>query len=114
MPVEQPRSVVLVTGGTGLVGYGIQHVIDSEPVGSRFGRREGEAWFFLSSKDADLRFVSFFSLFGAPLFYLSSCVSAGIQSRQKESSISIDPHMSFISPRSVRCAFAVHVIGGTL
>ncbi|KAF8500179.1 hypothetical protein F5888DRAFT_1679823 [Russula emetica] len=55
MPVEQPKSVVLVTGGTGLVGYAIQHIIDTEPVGSRFGRREGEAWFFLSSKDADLR-----------------------------------------------------------
>jgi GDP-L-fucose synthase len=57
MPVELPKSVVLVTGGTGLVGYAIQHVIDTEPVGSRFGRQEGEAWFFLSSKDADLRFV---------------------------------------------------------
>jgi hypothetical protein len=67
MPVEQPKSVVLVTGGTGLVGYAIQHVIETESVGSRFGRREGEAWFFLSSKDADLRFVSFCSLFGHPL-----------------------------------------------
>jgi hypothetical protein len=61
MPVELPKSVVLVTGGTGLVGYAIQNVIDTEPVGSKFGRREGEAWFFLSSKDADLRFVSFFA-----------------------------------------------------
>jgi hypothetical protein len=66
MPVEQPKSVVLVTGGTGLVGYAIQHVIDTEPVGSRFGRREGEAWVFLSSKDADLRFVSCFGLSGRP------------------------------------------------
>lgn len=113
MPVEQPKSVVLVTGGTGLVGYAIQHVIDSEPVGSRFGRREGEAWIFLSSKDADLRFVSFCSLFRASLSYLSSLVSAGMQSRQKGSSISIDPHMSFISPPSVRRAFAFRM-GGTL
>ena len=57
MPVQQQKSVVLVTGGTGLVGYAIQHVIETELVGSRFGRREGEAWVFLSSKDADLRFV---------------------------------------------------------
>jgi hypothetical protein len=61
MPVELPKSVVLVTGGTGLVGYGIQNVINTEPVGSKFGRREGEAWIFLSSKDADLRSVSFFA-----------------------------------------------------
>jgi hypothetical protein len=114
MPVEQPKSVVLVTGGSGLVGYAIQHVVDTEPVGSRFGRREGEAWIFLSSKDADLRFVSFCSLIGASHSYLSSFASTGMQSRQNGSSISIDPHMSFISPRSVRCAFALRVIGGTL
>jgi len=66
MPAEQPKSVVLVTGGTGLVGHGIQHVIDTEPIGSRFGRREGETWIFLSSKDGDLRFVSFFILFAYP------------------------------------------------
>jgi GDP-L-fucose synthase len=58
MPVEIPKSVVLVTGGTGLVGYAIRHVIESEPVGSRVGRREGEAWVFVGSKDADLRLVS--------------------------------------------------------
>ena len=66
MPVQQPKSVVLVTGGTGLVGSAIEHVIDTELVGSRFGRREGESWIFLSSKDADLRFVSFCSLFACP------------------------------------------------
>jgi hypothetical protein len=58
MPAEQPKSVVLVTGGTGLVGYGIQHIVETEPVGSRFGKREGETWVFLSSKDADLRLVT--------------------------------------------------------
>jgi hypothetical protein len=67
MPVELPKSVVLVTGGTGLVGHAIQHVIETEPVGSRFGRREGEAWVFLGSKDADLRYVSRCSLFGHPI-----------------------------------------------
>ena len=57
MPVEHPKSVVLVTGGTGLVGFAISHVIQTEPVGSRFGRREGEEWVFIGSSDADLRFV---------------------------------------------------------
>jgi hypothetical protein len=112
MPVEQPKFVVLVTGGTGLVGYAIQHVIDTEPLGSRFGRREGEAWIFLSSKDADLRFVSFCTCkhLHPSLSYLSSLASAGIQSRQKGSSIGINPHTSFISPRSVRCPLAFRLI----
>lgn len=48
-------SVILVTGGTGLVGYALKHVIDTEPVGSRFGRRPDETWVFIGSKDADLR-----------------------------------------------------------
>ncbi|KAG6899075.1 GDP-L-fucose synthase [Termitomyces sp. T159_Od127] len=48
-------AVVLVTGGTGLVGKAIQHVIETEPVGSRFGKKEGETWIFASSKDGDLR-----------------------------------------------------------
>lgn len=39
--------VILVTGGTGLVGKGIEHVVHAENV-------EGETWFFASSKDADL------------------------------------------------------------
>src|SRR5216684_2228670 len=102
MPVEQPKSVVLVTGGTGLVGHGIQHIVDTEPVESRFGKREGEAWVFLSSKDADLRFVTLQPL-RASLLYLSSFASAGIPSRPKGSSISINQHTSFISPRSVCC-----------
>ncbi|KAI9508259.1 hypothetical protein F5148DRAFT_980108 [Russula earlei] len=55
MQSHHPQPVILVTGGTGLVGYAIQHVIETEPVGSRFGRREGEKWVFVGSKDADLR-----------------------------------------------------------
>lgn len=39
--------VILVTGGSGLVGRGIQEVVAGDPV-------EGENWVFLSSKDADL------------------------------------------------------------
>ncbi|KAF9242303.1 hypothetical protein BU15DRAFT_86888 [Melanogaster broomeanus] len=48
-------AVVLVTGGSGLVGKAIEHVIQHEPEGSRFGRRSGEKWVFVSSRDADLR-----------------------------------------------------------
>lgn len=48
-------SVILVTGGTGLVGKAIQHVIETEPEGSRFGRRAGEKWVFASSSEGDLR-----------------------------------------------------------
>jgi len=40
-------AVVLVTGGTGLVGKAIQHIIENE--------QKGEQWIFLSSKDGDLR-----------------------------------------------------------
>ncbi len=57
MAIETSHSVILVTGGTGLVGYAIQHVINSEPLGSRFGRRAGETWVFIGSKDADLRYA---------------------------------------------------------
>ncbi len=38
----------LVTGGTGLVGKAIEEVVKGE-------QREGEFWYFASSKDADLR-----------------------------------------------------------
>ena len=48
------KAVILVTGGSGLVGSAIKHVIETEPVGSRFGKREGETWIFASSKDGNL------------------------------------------------------------
>jgi GDP-L-fucose synthase len=51
-----PNSVVLVTGGTGLVGSALKYVIENEPVGSKFGKSsENEQWIFLTSKDGDLR-----------------------------------------------------------
>nr|XP_054608005.1 GDP-L-fucose synthase isoform X2 [Nothobranchius furzeri] len=40
---------VLVTGGSGLVGRAIQHVVKEEGA-----TKEGEEWIFLSSKDANL------------------------------------------------------------
>lgn len=45
---------VLVTGGSGLVGSAIKHVVEEK--GESL---DGEEWFFLSSKDADLRLVLF-------------------------------------------------------
>jgi len=41
------RKVILVTGGSGLVGRGIQQVVSQDT-------RPGETWVFLSSKDANL------------------------------------------------------------
>jgi len=48
-------TVVLVTGGSGLIGSAIQHVLATEPEGSRFGKRAGETWIFVGSREADLR-----------------------------------------------------------
>jgi len=42
-------AVILVTGGTGLVGYALQRVIEDES-----SKDANESWIFLSSKDADL------------------------------------------------------------
>lgn len=48
--------VVLVTGGTGLVGRAIEYTVEHEPVGSRFGTWDkDDRWIYLSSKDGDLR-----------------------------------------------------------
>ncbi|KAE9389286.1 NAD(P)-binding protein [Gymnopus androsaceus JB14] len=48
-------TVILVTGGTGLVGKAIEYVIENEPAGSRFGKRPNEKWIFASSSEGDLR-----------------------------------------------------------
>ncbi|EIN12986.1 NAD(P)-binding protein [Punctularia strigosozonata HHB-11173 SS5] len=50
-------NVILVTGGNGLIGSGIQEVLNTELQGSRFGRQPGERWIFVGSADADLRDV---------------------------------------------------------
>ena len=47
--------IVLVTGGSGLVGKAIEDVINTELVNSRFGKLQNETWVFLTSKDGDLR-----------------------------------------------------------
>jgi len=41
------KKVILVTGGTGLVGKGIQTVVEADP-------KENETWIFLGSKDGNL------------------------------------------------------------
>ena len=52
----QRPMVCLVTGGSGLVGRGLQWVLENEPIGSRFGKKNAnEKWIFLSSQDGDLR-----------------------------------------------------------
>jgi len=45
--MAETRKVILVTGGSGLVGRGIQTVVQQDP-------RQDETWIFLSSKDANL------------------------------------------------------------
>eukprot|EP00118_Oscarella_pearsei_P012301 m.89682 g.89682 ORF g.89682 m.89682 type:complete len:92 (+) comp36615_c0_seq9:519-794(+) len=47
---DEERKVVMVTGGTGMVGRAIQRAIDEE-------KPDEEKWIFLSSKDADLRYT---------------------------------------------------------
>lgn len=42
------KKVILVTGGSGLVGQAIKNVVEQDP-------REDESYIFLSSKDADLK-----------------------------------------------------------
>jgi GDP-L-fucose synthase len=48
-------NVILVTGGSGLVGQAIKHIIDTEPEGSRFAKKAGETWVFARSSEADLK-----------------------------------------------------------
>ena len=43
------KRVILVTGGTGMVGSAIKYISETEE------KRPDEQWIFLSSKDADLR-----------------------------------------------------------
>lgn len=47
-------TTVLVTGGSGLVGHGIQWLVGTQG-GGPTARRDGENWVFLSSADGDLR-----------------------------------------------------------
>ncbi len=46
--------VVLVTGGSGLVGEAVKYIVESE--NGEFGKRDLEKWVFLRSKDGDLTY----------------------------------------------------------
>lgn len=48
------KAVILVTGGSGLVGEAVKWAVQNET--GRFGRLPNEEWVFLSSKDADLTY----------------------------------------------------------
>lgn len=53
MTASSPQ-VVLVTGGSGLVGRALQWVVENDP-DERFAKKDGEKWVYLTSKDGDLR-----------------------------------------------------------
>jgi GDP-L-fucose synthase len=46
--IDPLRTVVLVTGGTGLVGSAVKEIVEKEPV-------PGWSFFFAGSKDADVQ-----------------------------------------------------------
>jgi len=48
------RCVILVTGGSGLVGEAVKFIVKNEK-DQRFKALPGEEWIFLSSKEGDLR-----------------------------------------------------------
>ncbi|KAJ3066708.1 GRR1-like protein 1 [Podochytrium sp. JEL0797] len=54
MANDQPAKIILVTGGSGLVGHAIQTVISGSQ-DKRFAKHDDEVWVFVTSKDADLR-----------------------------------------------------------
>jgi len=49
MEEAREKKVIVVTGGSGLVGKAIKEVVEEHG-----GKEEGEEWIFLASKDADL------------------------------------------------------------
>lgn len=51
--MSEENKIVLVTGGSGLVGQAIKEVIEKERQDNP--KSDSETWIFCSSKDADLR-----------------------------------------------------------
>lgn len=45
--MSENKKIILVTGGTGLVGRAIQNIIETN-------KNENEKWIFVGSKDANL------------------------------------------------------------
>lgn len=54
MKTEEEKHIIMVTGGTGLVGKGIQMALEKERKADP-NAHSNEEWVFLSSKDGDLR-----------------------------------------------------------
>lgn len=54
--MSEEKSVILVTGGSGLVGQAIKTVVEEEKASKR-ENSENETWVFCGSKDGDLRYV---------------------------------------------------------
>lgn len=52
---DQHTMVVMVTGGTGLVGAAIEHYVEETAKTNNGIKKKKERWVFLSSKDGDLR-----------------------------------------------------------
>jgi len=50
------EEIVLVTGGTGLVGDAIRYILENSPEAC-YQKKGNEKWVFLSSKDCDLRWI---------------------------------------------------------
>jgi hypothetical protein len=92
-------TVVLVTGGTGLVGKAIQHIIETEPVGSKYGKLPNETWIFASSSEGDLRLHPDLLLSALDLKN-----STGTQNKRTSCMISTSRPMSSILPHLVRSA----------
>jgi hypothetical protein len=68
----------------GLVGSAIEHTINHETVGSRFGKfAEDDKWVFLSSKDGDLRRVPF------PLFLAAKAIFERLKRVCSQSSVEL-------------------------
>ena len=83
--------VILVTGGSGLVGQAIKHVLNDPNGDPLFKAREDETWYFASSKDGDLRCVFLF-IISLPSF-LVKYGATETQSRQRSYSKSTSRHM---------------------
>ena len=55
LAMSAETSVILVTGGSGLIGQAVQYAIEHETVGSRFGKKPGETWIFAGVTEGDLK-----------------------------------------------------------
>lgn len=54
--MSDEKSVVLVTGGSGLVGQAIKSVVEEEKA-QNISTSQNETWIYCGSKDGDLRYV---------------------------------------------------------